>query len=97
MVNHYDEVCEPARAEILADDMYDVVDLYELYTDPKTKLGHTFFTKTNEYAGKVGEQISIPSGVAESMRLQANAFIKRTGGYPNPAADEGEKEGATGL
>ena len=77
--------------------MSKVADVYTLYTDKDTKFGHEYFVMTNDFAQDVADQFSIPDGVAQSLKISANAYIKRTGGYPNPAADDEDEDGAVTL
>ena len=60
----------------------DTIDKYNLITDNR---GHSYFTKSNEYAAAVANKISIPSGDAQSLYYLAQDHIRRNGGYDNPA------------
>ena len=68
---------------------------YNLITDNR---GHNYFTKTNEYAADVANEITIPGGDAQSLYFLAQDHLRRTGGYDNPADNlKIETDGTTSL
>ena len=95
LVNHYDEKCLPAESVITSEVMDEVIEEYQVFID-EGKLGHAFFTTSNEYSSAVVDEIEIPEGIAASLQKTAKEYIRRTGGYPNPAADnvDAENDGA---
>jgi len=91
-VAQFDEVCPAITAEKTKTQIGDALLNYKVYTDTR---GHTFFAQSNMYATDVLAEFSIESGEAKQIKLIADEFLRRTGGYPNPAAQIGQtKEGA---
>ena len=73
----------------------EVVNKYNLITDNR---GHSYFTKSNEYAAAVADEISIPPGDAQSLYFLAQDHIRRNGGYDNPADNLSlDEDGTTSL
>ena len=95
-VAQFDEVCEAAYARDLHEGpMKEAIVNYQVITDNR---GHLYFTKTNNYTGKLLADMEI--GVLEAQALKASAkdFIRRTGGYINFASDNyGLDEGRVGA
>ena len=89
-VSHFDTVCEPARAEFAAEDLDDLVKRYHVYYE--TDADHLLFTRTSQYYDLMREYIDIGVGEAKEMKLSADDFIRRTGGYINPASPEFNEE-----
>lgn len=93
-VAHFDEACEPAVTELLYNRLR-TREEYELYYDPS---GHDLFKNTNPFAEKILKEIEINKGEAQALKLSAKDFIKRTGGYLNPADDSiYDKDGASWI
>lgn len=88
-VAQFDKICEPWYAEPLKNTTELRVDsLYTLYTDP---IGHDLFAfssnVTSNYSIDIVDEIEIESGRAKALKTQGRAFLTRSGGYINPAAD----------
>ena len=65
-----------------------------MYTDRR---GHTFFTESNAFSSNLQAEISIDAGEANGLRATAGDYLRKTGGYQNPAADNEVLDGAYSL
>ena len=74
--------------------MESVVDKYEVSTDTR---GHLFFLISNYFGKQITDEINIESGEARSLKASANDFLRRSGGYDNPAADSDADEESDGA
>ena len=80
----FDTVCGPNQAETIAGRIGGALDKSEVYTDRR---GHSFFTQSNSFSSKLQAEISIDAGEANGLRATAGDYLRKTGGYQNPAAD----------
>ena len=83
----FDNVCGLNQAETLAGRMGGALDVQQVYTDRR---GHTFFTESNAFSSNLQAEISIDAGEAKSLKATAGDYLRKTGGYQNPAADNEE-------
>jgi hypothetical protein len=92
-VNQFDERCEAVYAELNAKRLDAVLDKYEVDTSTR---GHIFFLIDNKFAKQIAAEIEIEEGEARSLKASSIDFLNRSGGYSNPAADNGpiEDDGA---
>ena len=66
-----------------------------MYTDRR---GHAYFTQSNSFSSNLQAEISINEGEANGLRATAGDYLRKTGGYQNPAADNEElNDGAYSL
>ena len=57
---------------------------YEVFYD---KVGHRYFEVSNDFAAKLKTHIAIEKGEAAGLLLSAKEYLRRTGGYINPAGE----------
>lgn len=88
-VNQFDEKCEAAYARLNADRMDAVLDQYKVSSSTR---GHVFFLVTNFFKKEIAAEITIEEGEARNLKISSNDFLSRSGGYSNPAADNGPLE-----
>ena len=60
------------------------LDQNKVYTDRR---GHAFFTLSNTFSSFLQAEISINAGEANGLKATAGDYLRKTGGYQNPAAD----------
>ena len=58
-----------------------------MYTDRR---GHAYFTESNSFSSALQAEISIDAGEANGLTATAGDYLRKTGGYQNPAADTEE-------
>ena len=91
----FDDVCGLNQAETLAGRMGSALDVQQVYTDRR---GHAYFTQSNSFSSNLQAEISINEGEANGLRATAGDYLRKTGGYQNPAADNEElNDGAYSL
>ena len=70
------------------------LDQNQVYTDRR---GHAFFTVSNSFSSNLQAEIAIDAGEANGLRATAGDYLRKTGGYQNPAADTPVQDSALNL